>query len=541
MNSRRAGVGWMLGAISAAVLLKFGLVLTARVPLNADEAVVGLMARHILQGERPIFFYGQAYMGSLDAWLIAGAFALFGQQIWVIRLVQGLLYLGTILTTAWLGKAIWGAWRVGIGAAWLMAVPSINVTLYTTASLGGYGEALLLGNLTLLTALHIGRRLKSHQTSGIEVFFLLWGFLAGLGIWAFGLALVFSLPGFFYLLIEIWRARLSASKTARLALFSLGGGLAGAFPMLIYAAQNGVSRLIGELSGGAIAGVEGGAWIERVGAHLVNLLLLGLTAATGLRPPWEVYWPALPLAPFVLIFWAAVLIFWMRGNPETSGDRLDYWLVGAVLFTLVMVFILTPFGVDPSGRYFIPFAAPMALFGAGWVVHLERKIGYKAWGLIVLVVVFNLWGTIECAQRFPPGITTQIDAVTWIDHRMDADLIAFLKAQGERRGYSNYWTAYPLAFQSDETLIYAPRLPYHQDFRFTTRDDRYLPYSIEVRQSSRAAYITTFHPALDDYLKNEFARLKITWKEATIGDYHVFYQLSRKVAPEEIGLGSDRR
>ena len=40
-------------------------------PFNADEAVVALMARHALQGNIPIFFYGQAYMGSLDALLVA--------------------------------------------------------------------------------------------------------------------------------------------------------------------------------------------------------------------------------------------------------------------------------------------------------------------------------------------------------------------------------------------------------------------------------------------------------------------------------------
>jgi hypothetical protein len=31
----------------------------------------------------------------------------------------------------------------------LLAIPSVNVILYTTVSLGGYGEALLLGNLIL--------------------------------------------------------------------------------------------------------------------------------------------------------------------------------------------------------------------------------------------------------------------------------------------------------------------------------------------------------------------------------------------------------
>src|SRR6266851_2035799 len=71
------------GGISAIIGLAAGVV-----PFNADEAIVGLMARHILQGERPVFFYGQAYLGSLDAWLVAGAFAIFGESVWPIRLVQ---------------------------------------------------------------------------------------------------------------------------------------------------------------------------------------------------------------------------------------------------------------------------------------------------------------------------------------------------------------------------------------------------------------------------------------------------------------------
>ena len=75
----------------AAAGLKVWLVAGGRVPFNADEAVVALMARHILQGQRPFFFYGQAYMGSLDAYLIAAGFNWFGEQVWVIRGVQAIL------------------------------------------------------------------------------------------------------------------------------------------------------------------------------------------------------------------------------------------------------------------------------------------------------------------------------------------------------------------------------------------------------------------------------------------------------------------
>src|SRR5512133_681799 len=84
------------------------------VPFNADEAVVALMARHILIGERPVFFYGQAYMGSLDAYLVAAGFLLFGQQVWLIRLVQSLLYLGTIFTTYLIAKEAFGSQHVAV-------------------------------------------------------------------------------------------------------------------------------------------------------------------------------------------------------------------------------------------------------------------------------------------------------------------------------------------------------------------------------------------------------------------------------------------
>src|SRR5690348_6499925 len=42
---------------------------------DSDEATFGLMARHISErGAHPIFFYGQNYMGAVEAYLAAGAF-----------------------------------------------------------------------------------------------------------------------------------------------------------------------------------------------------------------------------------------------------------------------------------------------------------------------------------------------------------------------------------------------------------------------------------------------------------------------------------
>jgi len=70
-------------------------------------------------------------MGSLDAFLVAAGFIILGEAVWVIRLVQILLYVGVLLTTIWLGGEAFGSARHGILAAALLAIPTVNVSLYT--------------------------------------------------------------------------------------------------------------------------------------------------------------------------------------------------------------------------------------------------------------------------------------------------------------------------------------------------------------------------------------------------------------------------
>jgi 4-amino-4-deoxy-L-arabinose transferase-like glycosyltransferase len=141
-------VMWAL-ILTLAIGFKAVLILQNRIDFNADEAIVALMGRHILQGERPIFFYGQAYMGSLDAYLVALAFRLFGETVLSIRIVQVLLYLLTVILSVRIAQLFFSSRRAGWLAGLLLAVPTVNFSLYTTASLGGYGEALLLGSLSL--------------------------------------------------------------------------------------------------------------------------------------------------------------------------------------------------------------------------------------------------------------------------------------------------------------------------------------------------------------------------------------------------------
>jgi len=324
-------------------------------------------------------------------------------------------------------------------------------------------------------------------------------------------------------------------------LFAAGFAL-GALPWLVYTLSHG-SITVQETGGQAIAGASSANLVLAAGQHLFNFMLFGVTAIWGLRPPWSATFLALVLAPFAIALNVGVALFAARRTVLWRDDAaLGRWLLAGTALTLVAAFVFTPFGADPSGRYFLPLAAPLALFAAEMFHWLrlrrrERRSPWRKWfgqTLALGLVAFNWWGNVQAAAAFPPGLTTQFDAATQIDQRALPQLIAFLRAQGETRGYTNYWVEYPLAFASQDDLIFIARLPYHADLRYTARDDRYAPYDDVVAASPRAAYITARLPVLDERMRSAFERLGVAYREATFGDFHVFYALSRKVTPEAL-------
>ncbi|MBM2843590.1 MAG: putative rane protein, partial [Anaerolineales bacterium] len=535
--SREVGLGnartparrfWRAAAAVLLLALCLRIVLLAAnvFPFNADEAIVGLMARHILAGTWPTFFYGQAYLGSLDAAFVAAAFGLLGETLLAIRIVQTLLFLGTILTTMALTRELGFSILVSTLAGLLLAIPSVNVTLYTTVSLGGYGEALLLGNLILLATLRLIRRPA----------FALWGVLAGFALWVFGLTLIYTVPCAVALTLACLR-RLPRREVFVRGAALLAGAMLGALPVIVWGAANGPGHLLGELMGSAIAGASAAELPSAVASHLVNLALFGPTVLLGVRPPWSATPLGMPLAPIAVIVWLAVVVLGLRrGSWPVSGLPGRTLLLTSVL-TLLVAFLLTPFGADPSGRYFLPLAIPLVIFGAAGI-QAARDLTGRPWplALAVLLLAFHLWTNLQAAVG-APGFTTQFDASTVFDRAHDKELVDFLLDQEATAGYSTYWVSYPLAFMSQERLVYLPHLPYHSDFRYTTRDDRYEPYRAVVAAESRPSFITARQPWLDAVLRERLRARGVDFEEKAIGDYRVFYDLSETVRPNDLGLG----
>lgn len=525
----------VLFAVAANVLIKVILLVLGVFPFNSDEAVVGLMARHILAGEWPVFFYGQAYMGSLDAYLVALGFMVFGQAVWVIRLVQIVLYMLIIITTVWLGYLAFGSIQHGILASLFVALPPVNVILYSTVSLGGYGEALLLGNLILGIALISGKWVVLPERAGIfSSLSLSLGFFIGLGLWANALTMVYALPAVLFHLWKMYSPKRAWTAFIRALVWLVLGGIVGALPWIIFGYQNGFSQLIYEILGKAVA-VEQGDWVTVLGSHLFNLVVLGGTVLIGLRPSWQIRWLALPLAPFVLAFWIGVVIFWIKKCRQVWRFQSVYLLLAGIPVVLSIAFVFTAFGVDPSGRYFLPLTVPMGLVAAGGIMHAPVKKILRV-GAVMIVLAANIWGVVESTVTSTAGITTQFDSETIIDHRQTLRLIDFLEKEDIHNGYSTYWVSYPVAFLTSEKIILSPRLPYHKDMRYTSRDDRYLPYTNRVLNSDRIAYITYDHAVLDDRLRNFFKETQLSWLENRIGSFTVFYNFSSPIHFNELKI-----
>lgn len=59
---------------------------------DADQAVTGLMAKHLVEGRAfPLFFYGQNYLLAVQAWLAAPFFAVLGPTVFALKLPLAIL------------------------------------------------------------------------------------------------------------------------------------------------------------------------------------------------------------------------------------------------------------------------------------------------------------------------------------------------------------------------------------------------------------------------------------------------------------------
>ncbi len=184
---RRSRVGEALVvAVTLALALALRLALAARgwPTVNSDQATFGLMVNDILHGRAfPIFFYGQHYLGALQAYLDAPLFALMGPNSFTLHFALTLQTLLAFLVLYAFTRMVYSP-LVAWGTLALLALgptQSLDYELYP----GTHTQDILLyGALLLwLTMLRLRQPLGATcQRTKIALLFCI-GVAAGLGFW----------------------------------------------------------------------------------------------------------------------------------------------------------------------------------------------------------------------------------------------------------------------------------------------------------------------------------------------------------------------
>jgi 4-amino-4-deoxy-L-arabinose transferase-like glycosyltransferase len=207
----------------------------------------------------------------------------------------------------------------------------------------------------------------------------------------------------------------------------------------------------------------------------------------------------------------------------------------------LVIFLGTSFGNDGTGRYLLPLYLLVALLAAELIRVMKARSRWLAAAALGCALAFNLGATIAASFTEPAGMTAQLDGRLQFGNQHDTDLITFLKQEGGSYGYSNYWVAYKITFLSDEEVVIAPRLSYKADLSNAWGQDRYPAYSLRVDRSPEPPfYVTSNQPELDERLRHALDIRQIDYREKMIGAYHVFYDLSVSVTPEELDLSVER-
>ncbi|WP_220211739.1 hypothetical protein [Reticulibacter mediterranei] len=89
----------LLVSLLLTVAIRVWLTLHTHGVIAGDEAMVGIQAEHILRGEHPVYYYGQPYMGSFEAYVMAGIFFFWGPSVWALRAEPVLISLVLIFLT----------------------------------------------------------------------------------------------------------------------------------------------------------------------------------------------------------------------------------------------------------------------------------------------------------------------------------------------------------------------------------------------------------------------------------------------------------
>jgi hypothetical protein len=512
----------MFASVAIATLLRCVLIYFHWPFTNSDEGIMGLLALHVAyQGDHPMFYYGQSYLGPLEGYAAAPLFRLFGPSLFALRLPLVLFFIGFLVSMFYLIRLLYSE-KFALASVILLGLGSPDVLFLQLRAIGAYPEIGMLAALMCLLAAWLAlssQRPDQERWKRIVIYGLL-GLIVGLALWVDLLILPFVAAVGVLLWFCCRRELLRWTGPSLLLGFAVG-----AFPLIYYnltapVVQNSLFVLVSLHHGGAADMLaQHLTWVNQ----LTGTVLVALPLATGgsLHCPLSAIppsgSPALATLPCVLfqggwgvgylILWfmavcLAVYAVWRyrrhvhagmtqstsleeRQEAIRQGGRL--MLLASVGLTLLLYAIAPSSATSPENafRYLICLllAIPALLWPIWQGLSVQRiSLNWRAkaglllrGGLLLLVAATFASGTVRTLMQIPTA-----QAVYQYQETLVQDLLHV----GATRVYADYWTCNTLTFLSQEKIICSVL-----DEHLNPGYDRYLPYRFIVRAAPRPTYV----------------------------------------------------
>jgi uncharacterized membrane protein len=467
--------------IVAGVALRAWLLTGSTGRLDSDEAVVGLMARHIVhQHQFTTFYWGQNYGGSITAVVMAAVFRVFGSSTATLKAVPiGMSAICALLVRR-LGRKTIGEPGATIAALAFWVWPT-NYVWLSTKERGFYWACMILGLAFLLVVLRLVER--PHRWTG----WLGLGLLGGLGWWTSPQILYFAVPGLIWLVIRLRRA------AWRLVL-AVPPALVGSPPWLVWNIRHHWAALVPtshQFDKGYVGNID-------------VLLRHGLPVALGLNiaDRWVV-----PVV-FPVVYVGIVVV----GGLALTARREKPWLLILVVATFPLLWGAFPVsGVIGEGRY-VMFVLP--------AVALLLVYAARAPVVQVVILVAALGVSVEgvhrlrcCAAPLAPDVAMPQNTRA---------LIEALDAHHVTRFDGDYWIVYRVAFETNERIVGSP-----------TTDTRWPPYDREVAADRGPAAVFVARSSLASTYRRGLVRLRAPFVRYGAGEF-VVYQPAADVGLQRV-------
>lgn len=484
-------VGLVVGAVERVVVWR-----SVLGTLDGDEAVWGLMARHVLDGEFPAFFWGQGYGGTLEVFLSAPLLALGPTSVVALRVIPVALTLVAVYLVWRVGRRTIGEPAATAAAVLFWVWPSYAIWKSIRAH-GFYASGLVLCLLVLLLTLRLAERPSRRDA-------VLLGFVLGLAGWQTFQILPIAVGSLAWL---AWKRP----------------GLVRELPYALAAAVVGFSPWIASNLANSWWTFEfppgGGTYLSRFRGSVNGTLPMAL----GVRVPFDQGWIGGALVGGGL-FVAAVLAFAWIGLRRLR-EPFGLLVVVAAIFPFLMAFSTFTWLVDEP-RYVYILTPVMALLVGSLLTTWPRILaGLGAATLLSVTGLVLMHGSDQFRQR-ADGLAVP---------RSFDPLIEELDRQGITRVYADYWVAYRLAFESGERIIAAqsPQEDYHRDGdRVIVLDPgnmRRPQYDAIVRGSDRPAHVVV--RGTSDERKLDVPLLRAAgYRESVVGDFLIWAPPRRSAA-----------